>query len=72
MHFCNCFLQAVYDDVLDPELPLFIDEAWFHLSGYTSAQDKRYYSSISLRNPSAVPLHEQNTGVLNATIATHS
>lgn len=71
MHFCNCFLQAVYNNVLDPKLPPFIDEAWFHLSGYMSGQNKRCCSSISLRNPSEVPLHEKNTGVWNATIATH-
>jgi hypothetical protein len=71
MHFCNCFLQVVYDEVLDPKLSLCIDEAWFHLSGYTNAQNTRCCSSISLRNPSEVPFHEQNTGVWNAAITTH-
>jgi hypothetical protein len=37
MHFCNWFLQAVHDRVLDPELSFFTDEAWFHLSGYINA-----------------------------------
>jgi hypothetical protein len=36
-HFCNWFLQAVHDGVLDPKLTFFTDEAWFHLSGYISA-----------------------------------
>jgi hypothetical protein len=26
-HFCNCFLQAVHDGVLDPKLTFFTDEA---------------------------------------------
>jgi hypothetical protein len=38
MHFCNWFLQAVHDGVLDPKLTFFTDEAWFHLSGYINAQ----------------------------------
>jgi hypothetical protein len=42
MHFCNWFLQAVHDGVLDPKLTSFTDEAWFHLSGYINAQSSRY------------------------------
>jgi hypothetical protein len=41
-HFCNWFLQAVHDGVLDPKLTFFADEAWFHLSGYINAQNNRY------------------------------
>jgi hypothetical protein len=36
-HFCNWFLQAVHDGVLDPRLTFFTDGAWFHLSGYINA-----------------------------------
>jgi hypothetical protein len=48
-HFWNWFLQAAHDGVLDPKLTFFIDEAWFHLSGYINAQNNRYWSSIHLR-----------------------
>jgi hypothetical protein len=48
-HFCNWFLQAVHDGVLDPKLTFFTDEAWFHLSGYINAQNNRYWSSINPR-----------------------
>jgi hypothetical protein len=62
-HFCNWFLQAVYDGVLDPELTFFTDEAWFHLSGYINAQNNRYWSSINPKQTSEVPLHDQKIGV---------
>jgi hypothetical protein len=39
MLFCNWFLQAVHDGVLDPEFTFFTDEAWLHLSGYINAQN---------------------------------
>jgi hypothetical protein len=48
-YFCNWFFQAVHDGVLDPKLTFFTDEAWFHLSGYISAQNNRYCSSINPR-----------------------
>jgi hypothetical protein len=47
--FCDWFLQAVHDGVLDPKLTFFTDQAWFHLSGYINAQNNRYWSSINPR-----------------------
>jgi hypothetical protein len=63
MHFCNWFLQAVHDRVLDPKLNIFHCEAWFHLSGYINAQNNRYWSSINPRQVFEVPLHDQKIGV---------
>jgi hypothetical protein len=68
-HFCNRFLQAVHDGVLAPKLTLFTDEAWFHLSGYISAQNNRYWSSINPRQTFEVPLYDQKIGVLCAITA---
>jgi hypothetical protein len=62
-HFCNWFLQAVHDGVLDPKLTFFTDEAWFHLSGYINAQNIRYWSNINPRQTFEVPLHDQKIGV---------
>jgi hypothetical protein len=31
-HFCNWFLQAVHESVLDPEVTFFSDKAWCHWS----------------------------------------
>jgi hypothetical protein len=62
-HFCNWFLQAVHDGVLDPKLTFFTDEAWFHLNGYINAQNNRYWSSINPRQTFEVPLPDQKTGV---------
>jgi hypothetical protein len=56
-------LQALHDGVLDPELTFFIDEAWFHLSGYISAQNNRYWSRINPRQTFELPLHDQKIGV---------
>jgi hypothetical protein len=45
---CKRFLrQTVHDGVLDPKLTFFTDKAWFHLSGYISAKNNRYWSSIN-------------------------
>jgi hypothetical protein len=63
MHFCNWFLQAVHDGILDPKLTFFTDEAWFHLSWYINAQNNRYWSSINPRQTFEVPLHDQKIGV---------
>jgi hypothetical protein len=62
-HFCNWFLQAVHDAVLDPKLRFFTDEAWFHLSVYINDQNNRYWSSIHPRQTFEVPLHDQKIGV---------
>jgi hypothetical protein len=64
------FLLAVCDSVLDPQLTLFTDEAWFHLSGYANAQNNRYWSSIHPRQTSEVPLPNQKISVWCAIAAT--
>jgi hypothetical protein len=48
-HFCNWFLHAVHNSVLDAKLTFFTDEVWFHLSGYISAENNRYWNSINLK-----------------------
>jgi inhibitor of nuclear factor kappa-B kinase subunit alpha len=63
IHFCNWFLRAVHDGILDPKLTFFTDEAWFHLSGYINAQNSKYWSNINPRQTSEVPLHDQKIGV---------
>lgn len=70
MNFCNWFLWVVYDDVLDPELTLFTDDIWFHLSGYINAQNNRFWSSINSRQTFEVPLHTQMIGEQCAIAAT--
>jgi hypothetical protein len=71
MHFCNWFLRAVHDSVLDLKLTFFTDEAWFHLSGHVSVQNNKYWSSIYLKQASKVPLHNQNIGVWSAILLLH-
>jgi hypothetical protein len=68
-HFCKWSLEAVHDGILDPELTFFTDEAWSHLSGYISTQN-RYLSSINLRQTSEVPIHDWRNGVWCAVTAT--
>jgi hypothetical protein len=62
-HFCNWFLQAVHDRLLEPKLTLFTEEGWFHLSRYINSQNNRYWSSINKRQTSEVPLLDQKIGV---------
>jgi hypothetical protein len=56
-------LQAVHNSVFDPKLTVFTDEAWFHLRGYISAQNNRYWCSINPKQTFEVPLHDQKIGV---------
>jgi hypothetical protein len=56
---CNRFLQAVHDDVVEPELTFFTDEASFHLSGCIIIRSNRYWNGINLRQIFEVPLHNQ-------------
>jgi hypothetical protein len=67
-HFCNWTLRAVYEDVLD--LNTFTGDALFHLSGYISAQNYRYWISINQRQSSEDPDHDQKFGVWCAITAT--
>jgi hypothetical protein len=52
-----------HDGVRDPKLTFFTDEAWFHLSGYISAQNSKYWRSINPKQTFEVPLHDQKIGV---------
>jgi hypothetical protein len=54
---------------LVPKLTFFIDEAWFHLSGYINAQNNRYWSSINPKQTFELLLHDQKIGVWCATTA---
>jgi hypothetical protein len=47
--FCSWFL-------LQRTTGFLIDEAWFQLTGYISAQDDWYWSSINPREDSEAPL----------------
>jgi hypothetical protein len=49
MQFCNWFLWAAHDGVLNPKFQFFIDEAWFDLSGCITTQNNRYWGSINPR-----------------------
>jgi hypothetical protein len=62
-YFCNWFLWVVHDDVTEPKLTFFADEAWFYLSGNTNAQNNIYWSSINLRQTSEVPFQDQKIHV---------
>jgi hypothetical protein len=42
VHFSSWFLQAVIEGEIDPQLPFFSDEAWFHLQEYINTQNNRY------------------------------
>jgi hypothetical protein len=44
VNFCNWFLQSVVEGEIDPQLTFFFDETWFHLQGYISTQNNRYWS----------------------------
>jgi hypothetical protein len=57
IHFCNWILWAVHDSVLEPELILSTDEAWFHMSEIIKAQNNRYWSSVTLRATFEEPIH---------------
>jgi hypothetical protein len=69
-YFCNWFLQAVHDSVVDSRFMFFTLEAWFYMSGCISTQNNRYWSSFNLRQTSEVPLLDQKIGVWCSIIAT--
>jgi hypothetical protein len=55
-------MQAVHDHVPDLKLTFCTDETWLYMSGYISAQNNRYWSSINLRQTFKVPLYDWKTG----------
>lgn len=63
VNFSNWILRNVNDRVIDPHLIFFSDEAWFHLHGYVSSQNNRYWSTEKPDFVHEVPLHDQKIGV---------
>jgi hypothetical protein len=69
--FCNRFLQDVlHDGVLEPKLQSFADEACFHLSGCSTAQNSRYLGSNDPRQTYEMPFHDQKIGMWYGITAT--
>jgi hypothetical protein len=64
VHSCSLFLQSVVcEGEINPLWAFFSDEEWFHMQGYISTQNNRYWSS---QNPSLtykVLLHPVKAGV---------
>ncbi|PSN46547.1 hypothetical protein C0J52_19601, partial [Blattella germanica] len=48
-NFCNWYLQAIHDGVVDPTLVFFSDETWFHLSGYDGTINAQRYVDLILQ-----------------------
>jgi hypothetical protein len=45
--FCNWFLWAVHDGVLDPKFIFFTEEVCFHLNDCINSQNNRCHNSIN-------------------------
>jgi hypothetical protein len=63
VYFYSWFLQSVVKGEIDPQLTFFSDEAWFHLQGYISMQNNRYWSSPNPHLTHEVLLHPVKVGV---------
>jgi hypothetical protein len=63
VHFCSWFLRSVVEGEIDPQLTFFSDETWFHLQGYISTQNNRYWSSQNPHLTHEVQLHPVKVGV---------
>ena len=63
VNFCNWVLQNIVDGIVDPQLIIFSDEAWFHLRGHVCSQNNRYWSTENPRIIHEVPLHDAKIGV---------
>jgi hypothetical protein len=37
IRFCSWLLQNMHNGIMDPQLLLITDEAWFHVSGHVNA-----------------------------------
>jgi hypothetical protein len=71
MHYCDQFWGAVHDSFLDSKPIFFTVEAFFHVSGYVSAQNNRYWSSIDPRETSELPLYDQKIYMICNYCCTH-
>jgi hypothetical protein len=58
MHYSDWFWGAVHDSFLDSKPTFFTVEAFFHVSGYVSAQNNRYWKSINPGETSELPLYD--------------
>jgi len=63
LDFCNWIRDEIFTGQIDPNLLLFSDEAWFHLSGYVNSQNNRYWAAENPHQLHEVPLHDQKVGV---------
>jgi hypothetical protein len=63
VHFCNWFLQSVFEGEIGLHLTFFPDEAWFHLREYINMQNNHYWSSQNPHLTHEVPLHLVKVGV---------
>jgi hypothetical protein len=62
--FCNWFLQAAHDGVLDSKLIFFTIETWFHLSGFISVLRPVGFGAVLIQNKSfEVFVHDTKIGV---------
>jgi hypothetical protein len=58
--FCGQHITVL---LMTQKLTYFTNKDWFHLSGYTNAQNSKYWSNINPRKALEVPLHDQKIGV---------
>jgi hypothetical protein len=63
INYCRWFQKSVYDGMVDPDLVIYTDEAWFHLSGYVNRQKNHYNSAENPHSIHEYPLHDVKTGV---------
>lgn len=61
--FCNWVLHNIVDGIVDPQLIIFSDEAWFHLNGHVASQNNRYWSTENPHLIHEIPLHDAKVGV---------
>jgi hypothetical protein len=63
IHFCLLMLQYVHDGTVDSTLLCMCDEAWFHLSGFATAQYTHHWDAENSPAVYEVPLNDHEVGV---------
>jgi hypothetical protein len=63
IHFCNWFLQSVYDGEVDPQFVFFSSEAWFSLHGEVNSQNSWYWSAENPGLFHKLPLYDEKFDV---------